>query len=629
MTKMGSASLDQPPSAVPPVNLVTMFETAVSVHPDQIALRCDAQGLTYRELDGRANQLAHHLIHEGVRPGHLVGISLERSMDLVIGLIAILKTGAAYVPLDPTYPADRLSFMVEDASPKLVLCNGTAVGRWRSIDMGAEAVKSHPTRAPAVSIEPRSLAYVIYTSGSTGRPKGAMITHHNVVRLFTSIDPWFGFGPRDVWSLFHSCSFDFSVFEIWGALAYGGTLVIVPYSVSRSPIDFYALLATEGVTMLSQTPSAFRQLIRAVEADPGRADELRLRAIVFGGEKLEFASLKPWVARFGLESPRLINMYGITETTVHVTYREVGREDLDRTESLIGVPIPDLTMHVLGDDGRPVQPGMVGELYVGGAGVAVGYLNRSDLTAERFLPDTCSPDPTARLYRTGDLVRRSRERDYEYLGRADAQVKVRGFRIELGEIEAALAQHPDVREALVTLRKDAGGEDHLVAYVSAARDTEIGARKLRPFLLTRLPDYMVPSSYVVLDSLPLTSNGKVNRKDLPSFSFSNEPIAGVAAAMTTTEKVIAAIWEEILELPQAGIDDNFFDIGGSSLRLARVHERLRHASWSSLSIMDLFAAPTIRTLAERLDHGSGPRLSQARTQADKQRAALARLERRR
>ena len=255
---MGSASLDRPPSALPPVNLVAMFETAVSINPDRIALRCDARGLTYRELDGRANQLAHHLIHQGVQPGDLVGISLERSMDLVIGLIAILKTGAAYVPLDPAYPADRLSFMVEDAAPKLVLCNGAALGRWQSIDVGADAVTSHPTRPPAVGIEPWSLAYVIYTSGSTGRPKGAMITHRNVVRLFTSIDPWFGFGPGDVWSLFHSCSFDFSVFEMWGALAYGGTLVIVPYAVSRSPTDFYALLATEGVTMLSQTPSAFR-----------------------------------------------------------------------------------------------------------------------------------------------------------------------------------------------------------------------------------------------------------------------------------------------------------------------------------------------------------------------------------
>ncbi|MFE4211380.1 amino acid adenylation domain-containing protein, partial [Streptomyces goshikiensis] len=432
--------------------------------PDAVAVVDGDTHLTFGRLEARANQLAHHLKAAGVGPGHLVGLSVNRSADLVVAILGILKAGGCYVPFDPAYPAERLRFMAEDSGVSTLLA-GEGVPVWwdgstaRVVDLAAEAaaIAAQPRTAPAVEVSGDDLAYVIYTSGSTGRPKGTLIPHRNIARLFSATDHWFGFGPQDVWTLFHSYAFDFSVWELWGALAHGGRLVVVPYETSRDPEAFHRLLRTERVTVLNQTPSAFYQLMRAdKEAQSAPPAPLALRLVVFGGEALDLPALRDWFERHGDTAPRLVNMYGITETTVHVTYRPITLRDLDEGRgSVIGTPIPDLRLYVLDRHGRGVPTGVPGELYVGGAGLADGYLNRPELTAERFVPAPFAGHGGERLYRTGDLVRLLHDGDLEYCGRIDRQVKLRGFRIELGDIEAALSSHPDVVDSVVLLRTDA------------------------------------------------------------------------------------------------------------------------------------------------------------------------------
>ncbi len=453
-----------------------------------------------------------------------MGLCLERSAGMVVAILGVLKAGGAYVPLDPAYPRERLAFMLEDSRVPVLLAHeslaetlpepGPAtrvvfIDRWEGDPFAGESEVD-----PEVPVSAGHPAYVIYTSGSTGRPKGVVVRHGNAVRLFSATEHWFGFGPEDVWTLFHSYAFDFSVWELWGALLYGGRLVVVPWWMSRSPEAFYELLRQERVTVLNQTPSAFRQLIRAEEpALAGAAPDLALKWVAFGGEALEPASLAPWFARHGDQQPRLVNMYGITETTVHVTYRPVERQDVKR--SVIGRPIPDLGLYVLDGEFQPLPVGVPGEIHVGGAGLARGYLGRPELTAERFIPNAWG-EPGSRLYRSGDLARRLPDGDLEYLGRIDHQVKVRGFRIELGEIESALAAHPAVREAVVLARDSVtgAGEKRLVAYVVPAGDAPALA-ELRDALAGSLPEYMLPSALVVLEKLPLTANGKVDRRALP------------------------------------------------------------------------------------------------------------------
>jgi amino acid adenylation domain-containing protein/FkbM family methyltransferase len=460
-------------TAVPDGCLHERFEAMVERYPARIAVSLDDRTLTYRALNARANRLARHLQAQGVRAGDLVGLCMERSPDLVVALIAILKAGAAYVPLDPSYPADRLAFMIDDSGIRVLVTERSLVetlpphavatccidADWAAVErLDASNVSSPVTR--------EDLCYVIYTSGSTGRPKGALVRHRNVTRLFDATDAWFRFDEQDVWTLFHSAAFDFSVWEIWGPLLSGGRLVVVPYLVSRSPGDFHRLLHRERVTVLNQTPSAFSQLMDVDRAAGDRLDALRF--VIFGGEALDLRSLRPWVARYGDAQPRLVNMYGITETTVHVTWRPLRAPDLESRYSVIGIPIPDLELYVLDERMQPVPPGVPGELYVGGQGLARGYLNRPDLTAERFVPNpfaAAAVPGESSLYRTGDMVRQLKDRDLEYLGRADHQIKIRGFRIEPGEIEAALAAHEAVHEALVVARQDGDGDKRLIAYV--------------------------------------------------------------------------------------------------------------------------------------------------------------------
>ncbi|HEV3048901.1 MAG TPA: amino acid adenylation domain-containing protein, partial [Longimicrobium sp.] len=514
------------------------------------------------------------------------------------------KAGAGYLPLDPADPDDRLAWVLEDSGAPIIVTTSAlaprlAGGGMEIVRLDSDVAES--PEAPAVDVDPGSLAYVIYTSGSTGRPKGVQVTHANVVRLFAATDAWFGFGGQDVWTLFHSYAFDFSVWEIWGALLYGGRLVVVPFQVSRSPEEFYALLEAERVTVLNQTPSAFRQLMRADEeaAERGEMRELALRYVVFGGEALDPAILRGWVDRRGDDRPFLVNMYGITETTVHVTYRVVREADVrGGSSSPIGVPIPDLSVHLLDPNGQLVPTGMVGEMYVGGGGVARGYLHRPELTAERFVRDPFSADPAARLYRSGDLARRRVDGSLEFMGRADDQVKVRGFRIELREIESVLLDHPAVREAVVLTRGE-GEERRLVAWFVAAG--EVGAAELRTHLLAHLPGHMVPAAFVRLDALPLTRNGKVDRRALPEPDADDLAGTHFVAPATQTEEVLANLWAQLLGAERVGATDDFFMLGGHSLLATRLASRVRSDLRVELPIRAVFEHSTLGALAAEVD----------------------------
>ena len=584
-----------------------LFEEQVERTPDAIAVVYADQRLTYRELNQRANQLAHSLRKLGVGPEVLVDVCLERSLEMIVGILGILKAGGAYVPLDPSYPKERLVFMVEDSRAPVLITQSSLIERLPThnakvlcLDRDWSEISTESQDNPLPLTAPDNLAYVIYTSGSTGAPKGALIAHHNVVRLFRATGAWFHFGSDDVWTLFHSYAFDFSVWELWGALLHGGRLVIVPFEASRSPQEFYELLCRERVTVLNQTPSAFRQLVQG-EASIIDSSRLGLRLVIFGGEALDFQSLKPWFGRHGDQSPQLINMYGITETTVHVTYRIIKEADLSSgLPSLIGAPIPDLELYVLDTHRNLVPVGVPGELYVGGAGLARGYLNRGELTAERFVAHPFDDGKGKRLYRSGDLVRRRGDGDIEYLGRIDNQVKIRGHRIELGEIETVLAQHAAIQQAVVLAREDS--EDRrLVAYVVAAPGCAPSAHELRSFLQQKLPEYMVPSAFMFLDSLPLTPNGKLDRKALPAPEQSRPELEETyCAPRTPVEELLAQIWSDVLKLDQVGVHDNFFELGGHSLLATQVISRIRDTFKLDFPLRSLFEAPTIDGLAQRV-----------------------------
>ncbi|WP_232465590.1 amino acid adenylation domain-containing protein [Burkholderia ubonensis] len=583
-------------------------------YPHHVAAADETRRLTYAELDHLSSAFARTLRDEGVVRGALVGLYMTRGVDMLVALLGILKAGGAYLPIDPTYPRERIAHVVADSGVGLVVCTAGTAAELSGANvrvLAADALlPALAARAAADGyVEPASspddLAYVIYTSGSTGKPKGVMVEHRNVLHLIEQSRAWFDFGASDVWSLFHSIGFDFSVWEVWGAWLTGAQVAVVPYAVSREPAAFHRWLAHHGVTVVNQTPSAFRQLDAV---DRGAAQPLALRYVIFGGEALPPSLVAPWLARHGDEQPRLVNMYGITETTVHVSFRRITRRDVQSTASPIGVPLPHLRLHLLDERGRHVADGVTGEIYVEGAGVARGYLNRPELTAERFVrlpcPQTGKP---VRAYRTGDLAMRGEDGEYIYVGRADEQLKIRGFRIEPGEIEATLMQD-GLLDACHVCGHDYGeGDRRLVAYVVPAHDaqhaTDAAIAGLKARAAEQLPDHMRPSAYVVLAALPLTAHGKIDRRALPApeaaaWAPAADAQPGAAAAPRTDElAAVLDVWRERLGLKGIGPHDDFFSFGGTSLALIRSFVELKARYGIEFELGALASGATAATLA--------------------------------
>ncbi|MGO4295015.1 amino acid adenylation domain-containing protein, partial [Chitinophaga sp. RAB17] len=551
------------------------------------ALVFEGTALTYKALNERANQLGDYLRQQyHIQAGDLAGIQLGRSEQMVIAILGILKSGGAYVPVDPEYPADRIDYMIADSQCKVVIDEEELLTFSKNAD-------GYTKQNLAIVSRPDDPAYVIYTSGTTGRPKGTLITHSNVVRLFKNDQPLFDFNASDVWTLFHSYCFDFSVWEMYGALLFGGKLIVVPSLTARDPQAFITLLNREGVTVLNQTPSSFYNILKQA---PVTTDiSLRLRYVIFGGEALSPGKLKGWKARY--PDTKLINMYGITETTVHVTYKEITEEEISKNISNIGIPIPTLSCYVLDEHRQLLPPGVPGELYVGGAGVAKGYLNRDDLNKERFIENPFKAGE--RLYRSGDAVKISADWELEYLGRIDAQVKIRGYRIEMGEIESILQEHPAVTAAVVIAISVSDGEKELVAYITGRE--ALNTSDMRAWLGQRLPDYMVPGYFVQLDDLPLTANGKVDRKRLPDpEGLGMETGIAYIAPRNEIEETLVLIWQEILGRERIGIKDNFFEIGGHSLKATRLIMQVKKIFSVTIDLKSVFLEPTIEMLADKI-----------------------------
>ncbi|MET7415030.1 amino acid adenylation domain-containing protein [Streptomyces rubiginosohelvolus] len=588
-------------------SVLDRFARAAADHPDAPALTHEGDTLTYAELDSRTNALARLLISYGVGPEGRVALLLPRSATLVEAVLALAKTGAAYVPVDPAHPQDRIDWTLQDAAPALVLTDTATAGRTPAACTAPVLVlddrtttdrwQRQPDRPVTDAERPTPLrqdnaAYLIYTSGSTGRPKGVVVTGRNLARLFdaTAED---AFGPDDVWTLFHSYAFDFSVWEMWGALLHGGRLVVVPHTVTRSPDEFLGLLHREGVTVLNQTPSACYQLTEALTAPGSPGIPPALRLIVLGGEALDPARLAPWLRT--PDAPRVVNMYGITETTVHVTTHDLTPDALVPGTSPVGRAIDDLRLYVLDRRLLPVPPGVTGELYVAGAGLSRGYRGRHPLTAERFVADPFGV-PGTRMYRSGDLARWSADGTLHYLGRADSQVSLRGFRIETAEIETVLCDTGGARAAAVLLREDLPTGPGLVAYTTGGTPVA----DLRAACTGRLPGYMVPTAFVALDRLPLTANGKLDRAALPlPDADAGEPPAG-RAPRTALEHLVARLYGEVLGRAPVAADEDFFALGGHSLLVTRLAGRVRAELGLDIPVRTLFEAPTVAALAARL-----------------------------
>ncbi|OBF83047.1 non-ribosomal peptide synthetase, partial [Mycobacterium sp. 852002-51163_SCH5372311] len=584
------AALTQPaPSA--PVAIPVAFAAQVARSPEAAAITFQGRSLTYAELDESSNRLAHLLIEQGVGPGERVALLLSRSAEAIVAILAVLKTGAAYVPIDPAHPDARIEFLLGDAAPVAAITSSELCARLDGhglsvIDIGDPAVDGQPDTAPPAPTAD-DVAYLIYTSGTTGVPKGVAITHHNVTQLLASLEAGMQLAGQ-VWSQWHSLAFDVSVCEIWGALLHGGRLVVVPESVARSPQDFHSLLVAEQVSVLSQTPSAFYALQTADSLAPELGAQLKLQAVLFAGEALEPQRLRTWLDHHP-GPPRLLNLYGTTETTVHASLRQIVANDADSVASPIGVPLARLGFFVLDRWLRPVPAGVAGELYVAGAGVGLGYVGRAGLSASRFV---ASPFAGAgsRMYRTGDVVRWGADGQLRYVGRADEQVKIRGYRIELGEVQAALAGLDGVQQAVVIAREDRPGDKRLVGYITGTAEPAVA----RAELAERLPTYMVPVAVVVIDALPLTANGKLDRRALPAPEYTDGD--RYRAPTTRTEEILAGIYAQVLGLERVGVDESFFELGGDSILSMQVVARARAAGLLCRP-RDIFVEQTVARLA--------------------------------
>ncbi|UCH98409.1 MAG: amino acid adenylation domain-containing protein [Candidatus Aminicenantes bacterium] len=571
--------------------------------------------ITYRALNKISAQLAHLLQQRGVQPDTIVGIMADRSVEMIIAILAILKSGGAYMPIDPEYPAERINYMLKDSqvgilvtSPKLQVKAKAEVeegsGQPQGLPLQTINIEkdifyfSKSTPSTVSQVGPANLAYGIYTSGTTDKPKGTLITHRNVVRLLFNDRFQFDFNSRDTWTLFHSYCFDFSVWEMYGALLYGGKLRLIPRITAVDTREFLEILAKENITVLNQTPSAFYNLANLEVQNPNK--HLYLKYVIFGGEALTPLKLQQWKNKY--PETRLINMFGITETTVHVTYKEIEHRDIRLNISNIGQPIPTLSTYIMGRGQQLLPLGVTGEICVGGEGVGRGYLNRPELTSEKFVNH---PYITGqRLYRSGDLGRLLENGDMEYLSRIDYQVKIRGFRIEPGEIANQLLRHEDINDAVVSPRKKEDGEAYLCAYVVTQR--EFSAPELKEYLARELPAYMIPSYFIRIKNVPLTPNGKVDQKVLHSLDMNLKTGSEYAAPENETEELIAAAWKEVLHNDNLGVHDNFFDIGGHSLNLIQLNGKLNQVFQKDIPIVEMFRYPTIRSLAQHIDDKKTP-----------------------
>lgn len=574
--------------------IVSLFEQTAQRFPQRIALVHQNETLTYAQLDAAANQLAHRLQQQGVTRGDLVALICKKNSQMIIAMLAVLKAGGGYVPIDPQYPAERIQFTLHDSGAKALLVEpkfADLAQHDNLIILEPQTYADQPAEAVQAQSQPRDPAYVIYTSGTTGKPKGVMLEHRNVVRLLFNDAFQFDFDEHDVWTMFHGACFDFSVWEMYGALLRGGKLVIVDRAQARDPLAFRNICREQGVTVLNQTPSAFYQFAAAEFS----ADDQPLRYVIFGGEALKPARLADFARRF--PETKLINMYGITETCVHVTYREIGAEEIAEDSRTIGRAIPTLAVYIVDRHGQLLPPGAPGEIWVAGDGVARGYLNRPELMAAKFADDPFVPG--RRVYKSGDLGRFTADGDLEYFGRIDHQVQVRGFRVELGEIESRLNAHPDVDHSVVVAREDESGTTYLAAYYQAEKPVDTGL--LYNHLLDFLPEYMVPGFFTHLTQFPLTVNGKLDLKALPEPSIGQS--GTYQAPESETEKTLAAVWARILKLDvsEISVDANFFQLGGHSLKAALMVAEIHKQLHKKLPLAEVFAEPVIRTLAQRLD----------------------------
>jgi amino acid adenylation domain-containing protein len=608
-----------------------LFEAQVERTPEAAALAFDSEQLTYRELNRRANQLAHYLQRLGVGPEVLVGVYMERSLEMIIALYGILKAGGAYVPLDPEYPADRVAFMLQDTQVPMLLTQERLVAGLP--EHGAEVLcldsewatvagESHDNPMSGTTAE--NLAYVIYTSGSTGRPKGAMNTHRGICNRLLWMQDAYRLTEADGVLQKTPFSFDVSVWEFFWPLLVGARLVVARPGGHRDSGYLVRTIVEQGITTIHCVPSMLQLFLEDKDVQACRS----LQRVICSGEALPHELQERFFERLGAE---LHNLYGPTEAAVDVTYWHCQRQSELKTVP-IGRPVANTQMYILDRSMQPVPIGVAGELHIGGVQVARGYLNRPELTAEKFIPDPFSGDPQARLYKTGDLVRYLPDGNIEFLGRLDFQIKIRGFRIELGEIEAVLGQHPAVREAVVVAREDAPRDKRLVAYVIPELQSSPSRSELCDYLRRKLPEYMVPAAFVQLEALPLTPNGKIDRRSLPAPEWEGQSEAVYVAPEKGLERTIAGIWCELLQVDRVGIDDSFFDLGGHSLLILQAHHRLSEVTDSELSITDMFRFPTIRALTQYLsqDGGDGDQITSQDSvdRAKARRGAMLRRQRR-
>ncbi len=572
-----------------------LLEEQASRTPDTVAVVFEGASLTYSELDARANQLAATLRRNGVRPEILVGLCVERSIEMVVALLGILKAGGAYVPIDPSYPAERIKYMLEDSGVVVLITQSSLLSslpatsaRTICLDSNWTAAAPHNEEVVKPEVKPENLAYVIYTSGSTGKPKGVQIEHRSVVNFLWSMRREPGLDADDVLVAVTTLSFDIAGLEIYLPLLVGGRLVVANRAVTRDARQLAELLERAGATVMQATPATWRMLIESGwTGNPG------LR-VFCGGEALSAELASALVKR----SASVWNLYGPTETTIWST---VGQVRAGERSVSLGDPIANTALYVLDTNRQPVAAGEEGELYIGGEGLARGYLHRPELTSEKFVADPFSEKPQARMYRTGDLVRFRADGSLDFLGRIDHQVKIRGFRIELGEIEAALEQHPQVRQAVVVAQEDERRGKFLAAYFVSRSGTPPSRAELRQHLARVLPDHMVPSGLVPMEAFPLTANGKVDRKSLPVPQIADFDFGGnYVAPRDSTERKLVEMWEQVLGIGPIGVESSFFDLGGSSILAARLFMKISREFGQDVPLAALFEAPTIAQLAQRL-----------------------------